>query len=99
MNAALKAIDSRTSLARDRESVAEDGEVQSDMYSKWTSAKTPDHPKMSKMEMIVNFSTVIFAGSNTTTTRFRAIIYYLCKDPSKMKKVVDELDMLSVKAP
>jgi hypothetical protein len=47
---------------------------------------------MSTVEMIVNLSTVIFAGSDTTATGLRTIIYYLCKDLSKMKKVADELD-------
>jgi cytochrome P450 len=47
---------------------------------------------MSTIEMIVDLSTVLFAGSDTTATGHPTIIYYLCKDLSKMKKVVDELD-------
>jgi cytochrome P450 len=67
-------------------------EIGPDMLSKWTAVPSSDPLRMSDNELIVNVSTVLFAGFDTTSIALRAIIYFLCKNPSSMSILVDEVD-------
>jgi cytochrome P450 len=87
----LKAINSRTSIRRDGElELTDDGEK--DMLSRWAAVKNKDPLKMSTRDIIVHLSTNVFAGSDTTAIALRATIYFLIKNPDKMRKTVDEID-------
>jgi cytochrome P450 len=90
VNFTLKAINSRSSLKRDGE--LEGGEAGVDMLSKWSAMRNADPSKMSTRDVIVHLSGNVFAGSDTTAIVLRAVIYFLCKNPEAMTKVVDELD-------
>jgi cytochrome P450 len=87
----LKAINSRTSIKRDGElELTDDGEKA--MLSRWAAVKNKDPLKMSTRDVIVHLSTNVFAGSDTTAIALRAAIYFLIKNPDKMKKIVAEID-------
>ncbi|KAB5559620.1 cytochrome P450 oxidoreductase [Coniochaeta sp. 2T2.1] len=87
----LKAINSRTSMKRGGElELNDDGEK--DMLSKWAAVKSKDPLKICTRDIIVHLSTNVFAGSDTTAIALRAAIYFLIKNPEKMKKTVDEID-------
>jgi cytochrome P450 len=60
------------------------------MLSRWSPVKQIDPLKKSTRDIIVHSSANVFAGSDTTAIALRAIIYYLCKTPSAMEKMVDE---------
>jgi cytochrome P450 len=92
VNFTLKAINSRSSLKRDGELQAGEGEVGSDMLSRWEAIKNAEPLKMSTRDVIVHLSANVFAGADTTAISLRAVIYYLCKNPSTMKKLVHEID-------
>lgn len=62
------------------------------MLSRWLSVKATDSLKMSTEDIVVHLSTNVFAGSDTTAIALRAIIYYLCKNPSCLSKLVKEID-------
>ncbi|KAF8853739.1 putative cytochrome P450 pisatin demethylase [Acephala macrosclerotiorum] len=88
----LKAINSRTALTKDGELSTSDSSSGQDMLSRWLSVKATDSLKMSTEDIVVHLSTNVFAGSDTTAIVLRAIIYYLCKNPSCMSKLVKEID-------
>lgn len=93
LNFTLKAINARTSIKRDGELLdAEESEVGKDMLSRWAAVKSNDPLKMSTRDIIVHLSTNVFAGSDTTAIALRAVIYFLCKDPERMKKLVNQID-------
>ena len=47
---------------------------------------------MSSRDIIVHTSTNVFAGSGTTSITLLAMIYYLCRDPKTMAKLIKEID-------
>ncbi|KAG9776743.1 benzoate 4-monooxygenase cytochrome-like protein P450, partial [Aureobasidium melanogenum] len=87
----LKAINSRASIKRDGELINADTEGR-DMLSRWAYVKSSDPNKMNTRDIIVHLSTNVFAGSDTTAIALRAVIYYLCKNPDCMRRVVEEID-------
>ncbi|KAJ9136521.1 Cytochrome P450 oxidoreductase [Coniochaeta hoffmannii] len=87
----LKAINSRTSMKRDGELELNDG-GEKDMLSRWAAVKSKDPLKMCTRDIIVHLSTNVFAGSDTTAIALRAAIYFLIKNPDKMRRTVDEID-------
>ncbi|EXJ81716.1 hypothetical protein A1O1_07781 [Capronia coronata CBS 617.96] len=87
----LKAINGRASIKRDGELISADTGGR-DMLSRWASVKSSDPLKMSTRDIIVHLSTNVFAGSDTTAIALRAVVYYLCKNPHYMAKVVEEID-------
>jgi cytochrome P450 len=60
-----------------------------DFLSRWTSSNAE---KMSIEELVVNLSTNIFAGSDTTSVALRAVIYFLCRHSRVMKKLIQDID-------
>ena len=87
----LKAINGRASIKRDGELINADVGGR-DMLSRWAYVKSSDTDKMSTRDIVVHLSTNVFAGSDTTAIALRAIIYFLCRNPSAMTKVVEEID-------
>ncbi|OIW22882.1 putative cytochrome P450 pisatin demethylase [Coniochaeta ligniaria NRRL 30616] len=87
----LKAINSRTSIKRNGELELTDG-GEKDMLSRWAATKNKDPLKMGTRDIVVHLSTNVFAGSDTTAIALRAAIYFLIKNPDKMRKTVDEID-------
>ena len=63
-----------------------------DMLSLWSNVARNDPLKMSTRDIIVHTSTNVFAGSGTTSIALRAIIYYLCRNPKAMDKLIKEID-------
>lgn len=63
-----------------------------DMLSKWNALKLSEPDKISTRDLVVHLSTNIFAGSDTTAIALRAVFYYLLKNPTKMQKLVLEID-------
>lgn len=47
---------------------------------------------MSTRDIVVHLSTNVFAGSDTTAISLRAIIYFLCRNPIVLKKMLAEVD-------
>lgn len=87
----LKAINSRASIKRDGELINADTEGR-DMLSRWAYVKSSDPNKMSTRDIIVHLSTNVFAGSDTTSIALRAIVYFLCRNPRCMQRLVEEID-------
>lgn len=87
----LKAINSRASIKRDGELINADSDGR-DMLSRWAYVKGSDPDKMSTRDIIVHLSTNVFAGSDTTAIALRAIVYFLCRNPATMQKLVTEID-------
>ena len=87
----LKAINGRASIKRDGELINADIEGR-DMLSRWAYVKSSDSDKMSTRDIVVHLSTNVFAGSDTTAIALRAMVYFLCKNPSCMKTLLDEID-------
>ncbi|KAF2180296.1 cytochrome P450 oxidoreductase [Zopfia rhizophila CBS 207.26] len=87
----LKAINTRASIKRDGELINADVGGR-DMLSRWAYVKSSDPLKMNTRDIVVGLTTNVFAGSDTTAIALRAIVYYLCKNPSCMAKVVQEID-------
>jgi cytochrome P450 len=46
---------------------------------------------LSKGEMVNNASTLVLAGSETSATTLSGAIFLLCKNPTKLAKLVDEI--------
>lgn len=92
LNFTLKAINSTTSLKRDGELEADEADVGKDMLSRWAAVKRADSLKMTTRDVVVHLSANVFAGSGTAAIALRAVIYFLCKRPSTMRKLVAELD-------
>lgn len=87
----LKAINNRASIKRDGELINADSEGR-DMLSRWAYVKSSNPDKMSTRDIVVHLSTNVFAGSDTTAIALRAIIYFLCRHPQCMQKLVQEID-------
>jgi hypothetical protein len=47
---------------------------------------------MNTRDIIVHLSTNVFAGSDTTAIALRAIVYFLCRHPDCMKRLVAEIE-------
>ncbi|KAL2070498.1 hypothetical protein VTL71DRAFT_13524 [Oculimacula yallundae] len=92
LNFTLKAIKSRSSSPTNVDIKANTSKMGKDMLSRWTSVPTNDPLKMSKRDLIAHLSSNVFAGSDTTATTLRAAVYYLCKNPMHMTKLVSEID-------
>ena len=87
----LKAINGRASIKRDGELINADVEGR-DMLSRWAYVKSSDPLKMNTRDIIVHLSTNVFAGSDTTSIALRAIVYFLCRHPDCMKRLVSEIE-------
>lgn len=87
----LKAINGRASIKRDGELLNADVEGR-DMLSRWAYVKSSDPDKMNTRDIIVHLSTNVFAGSDTTAIALRAIVYFLCRNPKCMERLVQEID-------
>lgn len=87
----LKAINNRASIKRDGELINADSEGR-DMLSRWAYVKSSNPDKMSTRDIIVHLSTNVFAGSDTTAIALRAVVYFLCRHPRCMHKLVGEID-------
>ncbi|KAM3419786.1 hypothetical protein BST61_g3119 [Cercospora zeina] len=87
----LKAINNRASIQRDGELINADREGR-DMLSRWAYVKSSDPDKMSTRDIIVHLSGNVFAGSDTTAIALRAVIYFLCRNPECMRKLVGNID-------
>ncbi|KAJ9642832.1 hypothetical protein H2199_004353 [Coniosporium tulheliwenetii] len=95
LNFTLKAVNSvnkKGKLDRDGELDAAALEAQGDMLSRWSFIKLSDPSKMSTRDIIVHLSTNVFAGSDTTAIALRAIIYFLIRNPSTMRKLISQID-------
>ena len=93
LNFTLKALNSRGALDRNGElSTAEKGKKGKDQLSKWIAAKDSDPTRLSTRDVIVFTSSNVFAGSDTTAIALRAIFYNLMRNPSKMEKLIAEID-------
>ena len=89
----LKAINSRGTPNRNSELVtAENGKTGKDQLSKWIAAKQSDPTRFSTRDIVVQTSGNVFAGSDTTAIALRAIFYNLMRNPSKMAKLLAEID-------
>ena len=62
------------------------------MLSQWSNVARNDPQKISTRDIIVHTSTNVFAGSGTTSIALRAMIYYLCRNPKTMVKLVKDID-------
>jgi cytochrome P450 len=87
----LKAINGRASVKRDGELIDADVEGR-DMLSRWAYVKSSDPLKMNTRDIITHLSGNVFAGSDTTAIALRAIIYFLCRHPVCMERLVAEID-------
>jgi cytochrome P450 len=63
-----------------------------DIVSRWTLVKPDDPLKMDERDMIINVSTNLFAGTDTTATALKSVLYYLCRNLAWMDRVVTEID-------
>jgi cytochrome P450 len=87
----LKAINGRASVNHDGELINADVEGR-DMLSRWAYVKSSDPLKMNTRDIITHLSGNVFAGSDTTAIALRAIIYFLCRHPVCMLRLVAEID-------
>lgn len=83
----LKAMNGRTSNNRDQGPIKADIEGP-DLMSRWIRSL----PDMNIRELLVHLSTNIFAGSDSTATALRAVIYFLCRHRDCMDRLVSEID-------
>ncbi|KAL9082064.1 MAG: hypothetical protein Q9159_006751 [Coniocarpon cinnabarinum] len=86
----LKALNSRTSLKAGEEMVDEE-EQGVDQLSKFRTRKSKSQ-KIGTRELVSNLSSNVFAGSDTTAIALRSTVYYLCRNPDKYQKMMQELD-------
>ena len=94
LNFTLKALKSRGLFDRNGElSTADNGVKGKDQLSKWIAAKDSDPTRFSTRDIIVFTSANVVAGSDTTAIALRAIFYNLMRNPSKMDKLVAEIDL------
>lgn len=87
----LKAISLQAPLKENGEIGAEklDGK---DMMARWMAIHQADPERFSTRDAIVNLSTNVFAGSDTTAIALRAILYFLMRNPAEMARVMTEID-------
>lgn len=89
----LKAINNnRTLIHRDGELSSSADSEGKDMLSRWTYVKSSNPDKMSTKDIVVALSGNVFAGSDTTAIALRAIVYFLCRHPRCMQKLVQVID-------
>lgn len=88
----LRILNSRKSLTQDGVDIVDDAEGKY-MLSRWTPKDRPnEHSEISTKELVVNLSTNVFAGSDTTAISLRAVIYFLCRHQEAMARAVQEID-------
>ncbi|PPJ60736.1 hypothetical protein CBER1_02380 [Cercospora berteroae] len=87
----LKAINNRASIQHNGELINADHEGR-DMLSRWACVKSSNPDKMSTRDIVVHLSGNVFAGSDTTAIALRAVIYFLCRNPDCMRKLVGDID-------
>ncbi|CAK1363649.1 Pisatin demethylase [Cercospora beticola] len=87
----LKAINNRASIQHDGELINADHEGR-DMLSRWAHVKSSNPDKMSTRDIVVHLSGNVFAGSDTTAIELRAAIYFLCRNPDCMHRLVSDID-------
>ena len=93
LNFTLKALNSRGTLNQKGETnTAEQGEKGKDQLSKWIAMKNLNPARLSTRDVIIFTASNVFAGSDTTAIALRAIFYNLMRNPSKMDKLVAEID-------
>jgi cytochrome P450 len=63
-----------------------------DMLSRFIEARHPDGTPLSMEEVLLESTTVVGAGSDTTGISLRAILYYIVKDPGVYAKLTDEIN-------
>ncbi|WPH00040.1 Pisatin demethylase [Acrodontium crateriforme] len=63
-----------------------------DMLDFWGYIPSIAPEKMNMRELVVNLSTNLFAGVDTTSIALKAMIYFLCKNPSAMTRLVNDID-------
>lgn len=68
------------------------------MLSRWAYVKNSDPDKMSTRDIVVHLSGNVFAGSDTTAIALRAVIYFLCRNPECMRRLVSDIDAADRKA-
>lgn len=88
----LKAVNSRSSLQRDRELKQDEADEGKDMLSKWIAIHHADPEKMSTTDVIVHLSTTSLEGSGTTAIALRAVFYSLLRHSKILSKLRDEID-------
>lgn len=88
-----------TKAIRNRSLIDSNGELLSagssegrDMLSRWAQVRDSNPDKMSTKDVVVALSGNVFAGSDTTAIALRAIVYYLCRNPRCMGKLVKDID-------
>ncbi|KAF2142893.1 uncharacterized protein K452DRAFT_357955 [Aplosporella prunicola CBS 121167] len=89
---ALNSVNENLKMKRNAELDPSVLEAKGDMLSRWSSVRLKNPEKMSTRDLIVHLSTNVFAGSDTTAIALRAIVYFLCKNPEKMRKLVSQID-------
>jgi cytochrome P450 len=62
------------------------------MLSRFIEAKHPDGSPMSFKELMGEAYAVVTAGSDSTSSSLRAILYYVIKDPEVYAKLLYEID-------
>lgn len=62
------------------------------MLSRWASVPNDDPQKQDRKALVVNLATNLFAGADTTATALTAIFYFLCKHPTTMHRLAQEID-------
>ena len=82
---AMNKSSKHTRLAKDGEFDRTEMEARGDMMSRWSAAD------MNARDLVVNLSANVFAGSDTTAIAFRAIIYFLLRNPEKLQKLLKEI--------
>lgn len=88
----MKAIRNRSLIDSHGELLSADSSNGKDMLSRWAHVKGSNPDKMSTKDVVVALSGNVFAGSDTTAIALRAIIYYLCRYPRCMEKLVKDID-------
>jgi cytochrome P450 len=95
LKAVNSAIGEQGALKRDGELEAIALDCKGDMLSRWSAINLTNPEKMSTRDIIVHLSGNVFAGSDTTAIALRTILYYLTKEPEKMRKLVKEIDEMT----
>ncbi|KAK6373428.1 hypothetical protein LTS17_008448 [Exophiala oligosperma] len=81
-------------LSRRQTAAAEHGKK--DIVARFKRSKEGEQVITDK-ELLGHASSNVFAGSDTTAISLRAMIYYLCKNPSTYDKLMDEVLMFDAK--
>ncbi|KAL9054230.1 MAG: hypothetical protein Q9162_004263 [Coniocarpon cinnabarinum] len=73
------------------EEMVDEEEQGVDQLSKFRTRKSKSQ-KIGTRELVSNLSSNVFAGSDTTAIALRSTVYYLCRNPDKYQKMMQELD-------